>query len=62
MLSEVNSPLAFADILPPCMTLMFESKLPDAINVASLVLTSPVETADKEEKGFSLKLWKPNMY
>jgi hypothetical protein len=36
-------------------------KLPEAFSVATLVLTSPTETADVEEKGFSLKLWKPNI-
>jgi hypothetical protein len=31
-------------------------KLPEALNTATPVLTSPVETSDAEENGFSLKL------
>ena len=58
---EVNDPEAGRVARTPCMTPMFESKLPEAFSVATPVLTSPTETADVEEKGFSLKLWKPNI-
>ena len=58
---EVSDPEAGRVARPPCITLIFESNMPEAFSVATPVLTSPTETADVEEKGFSLKLWKPNI-
>ena len=56
VLSEINSPLAFGAAIAPCIIAPFESKLPEALNTATPVLTSPAETSEAEENGFSLKL------